>query len=82
MHNPPLNSYLTDDSLTNDTVNSDANDTVDVDASADTAIDPAIENPINSYSQESEFDDSSQSLDPFDSVSQTLSAVTALISWP
>ena len=72
MHNPPLNSYLTDDSPTTDTVNSDANDPVDVDA--DTAIDPAIKNPINSHSQESEFDNSSQSLDPFDSVLQTLSA--------
>ena len=84
MHNPPLNSYLIDDSIDDSSTNNppidadadadaDANDddTIDTNSVAEPAIDPAI---TNTHSQDSELDDSSQSLDLFDSVSQTLSA--------
>ena len=73
MHNPPLNSYLIDDSIDDSPTNNppidadaNANDTIDTNSVAEPAIDPAITNTstlnainglTNSHSQDSELDD-------------------------
>jgi hypothetical protein len=89
MANPPLNSYLINDPIDNSQVidltlkaDTTANDTVDAheDIPSDPTInnaetfDPAGANNLLNSSDNGEFDDNSQSVDPFDSVSQTLFA--------
>jgi len=85
INNPTLRSYLIDDSIDDSAVDADADATIDADATVDAdaiaepAIDPALTNAsaleaIGDLINPQDSDCNSNSLDVFDSVSQTLSA--------